>query len=125
MPKLKIHIAISKKRTGESYEELHKWIDNNEESEGVDHRSKNHFYTNELRKYVYSNFGGHKAVSEWLFHIALDNLDTSVTNDWMHKISDENFNKFGFKGNGFIYYESNEFNESDFEEEFSYGAEGY
>jgi len=118
MPIGKVHRAISKKRTGKSYEKLHRWIDDNKDTRGVNHRNKNHYYTEELRQYVFSNFGGHEAVSEWLFHIALDNLDTSVTNDWMRKVSDSNFHKFGFQDDGFIHYEEDELDDSDFEDEF-------
>ena len=118
MPKGKIHQAISKRRTGKTYTKLHRWIDDNKDDSGVNHRSKNHFYTEDLRKYIYINFGGHEAVSEWLFHLALDNLDTSITNDWMHKISDNNFHRFGFKGNGFIFYDEEDLNEDELKDEF-------
>jgi hypothetical protein len=120
MPKWTIHFALSRKRTdGDSYEKLHKWIDENSEEEGVNHRNNGrHVYTNENRKYVYFTFGGDEAVSEWLFHIALDNLDTSVNNDWNHLKVDNNFHKFGFKDNGFVYYDEAELEEEEMEEEF-------
>ena len=118
MPSGKIHRAISKKRTGNSYAELHSWIDDNEEDIGVNHRNKKHYYTEDLREEVSRRFGGAGAVSEWLFHIALDNLDTSVTNDWMHDISDSNFHKFGFEEDGFIHYEEYGLDDDEFEEEF-------
>jgi len=118
MPKNQIHCAISKQRTGKTYRELHKWIDFNSETTGVNHRNKNHFYSEELRKEIYSKFGGHEAVSEWLFHIALDNLDTSVGNDWMRGLTDSNFHKFGFCDNGFIHYEEDTLSDEDFEDEF-------
>ena len=118
MPKWKIHFALSKKRTENPYKELHMWIDENKDESGVNHRNKKHYYTEELRDYVYNKFGGSEAVSEWLFHIALDNLDTSVTNDWMHKVSDSNFHKFGFENDGWIHYEENELDEDGMEEEF-------
>ncbi len=73
MPSNNVHCAISKKRTGKTYKELHQWIDNNIDDRSVNHRSKNHYYSEELREFVYVNFGGNEAVSEWLFHIALDN----------------------------------------------------
>jgi hypothetical protein len=80
---------------------LHEWID---EGKGVDHRQKRHFYTRKYQDYIYKNFGGHEAVSEWLFHIALDNLDTSIKNDKMHNLSKINLHKFGFEENGYIHY---------------------
>ena len=78
MPSGKHHQAISKERTGKTFAKLHNWIDDNKDDKSVNHRSKNHYYTKELRQYVYNTFGGNEAVSEWLFHIALDNLDTSA-----------------------------------------------
>ena len=118
MPNWKTHFAISNKRTGDSFEDLHKWIDDNKEERGVDHRNKNHAYTQELKNFVSKNFGGPEAVSEWLFHIALDNLDTSVTNDWNFADNDVNFYKFGFKDNGFIYLEEDALEEDELAEEF-------
>jgi len=118
MPNWKIHFALSKKRTEETFESLHKWIDENKEDVGVNHRNKNHYYTEELRQHVFNTFGGHEAVSEWLFHIALDNLDTSVTNDWRNNVSDNNFHKFGFKDNGYIFYNEDDLDEEDLEDEF-------
>ena len=107
MPNWKTHFAISTIRTGKKFEELHKWIDENkEEDKGVNHRDNGkHVYTEENRKFVYDNFGGNEAVSEWLFHIAIDSLDTSITNDWKNRISDENFYRFGFGKDGYIFYE--------------------
>ena len=119
MPKNKIHCAISIKRTGKSYENLHKWIDDNKDDTTVNHRSEKHFYTDELRKHISENFGGPEAVSEWLFHIALDNLDTSVTNDWNWAENDGNFFKLGFEEDGFIHYEEDEIEQLD--EEFEDG----
>jgi len=128
MPKWKIHFVLSRKRTkGNSYEKLHKWIDKNYEvDKDVNHRNNGrHIYTEENRKFIYLNFGGDEAVSEWLFHIAIDNLNTSVINDWKTGISLSNFHKFGFgdknpdNNNGFIYYAEDELNEEEIEEEFS------
>ena len=118
MPNNKVHCAISKKRTGETYKAMHQWIDDSKDERGVNHRTKNHAYSDELKNYVSNNFGGPKAVSEWLFHIALDNLDTSVTNDWNHLKVDNNFHKFGFEPDGYIHYEEEELNDEEMEEEF-------
>ena len=111
MPSLRIHCAISKKRTGKTYEELHRWID---EKKGINHRNHNHFFTLKLRNYVFENFGGKEAISEWLFHIALDNLDTYMNNEWNHIGNKFNQIKFGFEENGFIHCD--EFLVDDFEE---------
>lgn len=115
MPKGSIHRAISKKRTGEEYAELHAWTD---QKRGVNHRKVNHYYTTKLREYVYDNFGGSEAVSEWLFHIALDNLDTYISNEWHQQEADWNFIKFGFTEDGFIHCEEEELSEEEMEEEF-------
>lgn len=119
MPSNQVHCAISKKRTGKTYKELHQWIDNNTDDKSVSHRSKNHFYSNELREEVFRRFGGAEAVSEWLFHIALDNLDTSVTNDWNYLKVNNNFHKFGFEPDGFIHYEEDELDDEEMEDEFA------
>ncbi len=118
MPNWKTHQAISMIRTEDTYEDLHKWIDDNEEDKGVNHRKKNHYYTDELRDYVSKNFGGSEAVSEWLFHIALDNLDTSVINDWNYGEVDVNFYKIGFNDNGIIFYSEAELDEDELKKEF-------
>jgi hypothetical protein len=118
MPSLKHHCIISIKRTDKDYRDLHEWIDENKDDKSVDHRSKNHYYTRELRDFVYEKFGGNEAVGEWLFHIALDNLDTSVLNDWKFGKIGTNFYKFGFIENGFIYYKEDELTEEELEEEF-------
>jgi hypothetical protein len=119
MPSNRVHRAISKKRTKKTYKELHQWIDDNKDDKSVNHRSKNHYYSEELKNFVFINFGGNEAVSEWLFHIALDNLDTSVINDWNYLNIKNNFHKFGFEPDGFIHHDDYELNDSEMEEEFS------
>ena len=119
MPKRSVHEAISKIRTEKKYSELHSWLDEGVEDEGVNHRSKNHFYTEEIRKFVFEKFGGAEAVSEWLLHIALDNLDTATKNDHLNKLSSSNFYKFGFGDDGFIYYDELDIGESGLLSEFS------
>lgn len=118
MPSNAVHCAISVKRTGKSYKELHRWIDFNSDERGVNHRNKNHFYSDELKQLISNQFGGAEAVSEWLFHIALDNLDTSVTNDWNYANVDRNFYQLGFEPDGFIHYDEDELEEEDMEEAF-------
>ena len=76
MPNLKVHCDISKKRTGQTYEELHKWMDEATEYLGADHRLERHFFTSEYKNYI-TRMWGPKAVVEWLFHIAIDNLETA------------------------------------------------
>ena len=101
MPSVRVHCAISKKRTGKDYKELHQWID---EKKGVNHRKENHHYSTQLKDHVSQNFGGAEAVSEWLFHIALNSLDTSIINDWKSLNNNRNLFKIGFSESGYIHY---------------------
>lgn len=84
MPSGKVHRAISYKRTGFDFAELHQWIDYDGDKKGVDHRINRHSYNKkeaeQIRIYWDNKKGkgwGDKAIVEWLFHIALDNLDTA------------------------------------------------
>ena len=104
MPSLKVHCAISKKRTGRTYEKLHRWIDEDKDDCGVNHRSKNHVYTAQTKEEV-AKFGGREAVEEWLFNIALDSLHTYYKNRRDFTKEDENFMRFGFAKSGYIFYE--------------------
>jgi len=76
MPNFKEHCKISKERTGGTFEELHKWMDEGQEYLKHDHRLERHFYTEEYRKFIEEKWGD-KAVVEWLFHIAIDNMETA------------------------------------------------
>lgn len=77
MPNQKIHCEISRIRTkGDSYQELHEWMDEASKYIGHDHRLERHFYTEEYKDYITRRWGA-KAVVEWLFHIAIDNLETA------------------------------------------------
>ncbi len=82
--RLEAHCAISKDRTGFDFKDLHQWIDEAQKKKGVNHRAKKHFFNtkdaNEIKRYWNKERGtgwGEKAIQEWLFHIALDNLDTA------------------------------------------------
>jgi hypothetical protein len=84
MPSVRIHCAISQKRTGFGFEDLHRWIDNGAKTMGIDHRRKRHHFNLEDQKHIRDFWDatkgpgwGEKAVVEWLFHIALDNLETA------------------------------------------------
>jgi hypothetical protein len=95
MPRLEVHCAISKKRTGFGFEDLHRWIDNGAKTMGIDHRRKRHHFNLEDQKTIKDHWDktkgegrGERAVVEWLFHIALDNLQTA------HKFS-LNKNSYG------------------------------
>lgn len=118
MPSLWTHCAISKKRTGKDYKELHKWIDG---AKGIDHRQVNHFYTTKLKNIVSENFDGAEAVGEWLFHVALDNLATSIKNDKKNLKKKDNLFKFGFEDNGFIHFEQQKLESDKLQKEFNDG----
>jgi len=45
MPGLKTHCAISKKRTGFDFKELHQWIDSSSKEMGYNHRQLRHAST--------------------------------------------------------------------------------
>lgn len=84
MPKVTRHAAISKERTGYGFLELHSWIDEGAEDIGVDHRKERHYFNLKDKEAIEGYWGrargpgwGSKAVIEWLFHIALDNLETA------------------------------------------------
>lgn len=77
MPNNDVHCEISEKRTkGNPYKELHKWMDEASGYIGHDHRLERHFYTEEYKNYI-TKMWGDKTVVEWLFHIAIDNIETA------------------------------------------------
>ncbi len=84
MPNFNAHCAISKQRTGFDFAELHEWIDSPSEYLGSDHRIERHAYTKEDMLTVKSFWErkkpgwGDKAIVEWLFHIAIDNMSTAL-----------------------------------------------
>ena len=84
MPSNRVHCAVSRERTTFNFQELHKWIDEDKKKQGVNHRVNRHTYNlkeaNVIEKYWEKEKGkgwGKKAVTEWLFHIAIDNLETA------------------------------------------------
>lgn len=115
MPDLRTHCAISKKRTGFDFKELHQWIDSPKDELGPDHRIERHAYNEIEKRYIKEYWEnkkgkgwGDKAIVEWLFHIALDNMSTA------HKFAiryygDKTYNylKMGITDNEY-YYISNE-----------------
>lgn len=116
MPSVNVHCAISKKRTGNEFAELHEWIDKSKKP-GPDHRVKRHYYNVKDRNQVKKRWG-EKAMIEWLFHIAIDNLDTA------YKMSKQSFSygkktfnlmQFGFSKSGYIHCTFETVDESEFE----------
>ena len=64
-------------RTDHEFRKLHEWIDEPRKYLGPNHRIERHSYHKGYKDFIKKNFGGNKAVVEWLFHIALDNLVTA------------------------------------------------
>jgi hypothetical protein len=106
MPSNRQHSAFSYHRTGKSYSDLHSWIDRDDTGLGCNHRKKKHCWTENYEDYVYENFGGDEAVSEWLLHIALDNLSTAWKLGRKTSKKHHNFFMFGFeKESNYVFYD--------------------
>ena len=113
MPGFKTHCAISKKRTGCSFSELHRWIDEPYKKLGKNHRTERHYLNDKdmraIKNYWDKKKGkgwGQKAIVEWLFHIALDNLDTAFKfskQSWSYGENAYNFMEFGLNRSGYIH----------------------
>ena len=112
MPSIRAHCAISRQRTGFDFEELHRWIDHHPEAKilGADHRIERHAYTNKDMEYIKAYWEqvkgsgwGDKAVIEWLFHIAIDNISTAYKLSRPHyRENTYNFIKIGIENSGFV-----------------------
>lgn len=77
MPNVNTHCKISKTRTkGNEFRELHEWMDEPQKFLGHNHRIERHSFHEGYKKYIEEEWGT-RAVVEWLFHIALDNLETA------------------------------------------------
>ena len=125
MPSVKIHCAISKKRTGHSFEELHKWIDTPRALKklGSDHRIKRHHFNENDKSTIKEHWTakreglGEKAVIEWLFHIALDNLVTAFrmsNKSFSYGHKTYNLMQFGLSKSGYIHCDFERVDERDF-----------
>ena len=122
MPSFKVHCAISKKRTGNDFADLHKWIDAPTKTLGAGHRVERHYFNyhdkNRIKKY-WDKIGeglGEKAVIEWLFHIALDNLQTAFKmskQDFSYGEKTYNVMKFGLSQSGYIHCDFGRFEETE------------
>ncbi len=93
MPNKIVHCAISRQRTGKEYSELHDFID---EWRGINHRVHNHAFTVQLKQQIFDKFGGQEAVEEWLYHVALDSLDTLSTREKLPCTYHFRFRKDGY-----------------------------
>ena len=112
MPSFRTHCAISKKRTGNDFAELHRWIDEPRTRLGYDHRIERHHFSEDTKNTIKRHWDtkrerlGEKAVIEWLFHIAIDNLYTafkmsSKSFSYGHKAY--NLMEFGLGKSGYIH----------------------
>jgi hypothetical protein len=124
MPSNRIHCAISKKRTGHTFEELHRWMDEPYEKFGINHRKERHFYNEKDEKEILEYWNkngslGEKAVVEWLFHIALDNLWTAFEKSH-HVYSDNAYNyyKIGLHESKYIDFDFDHISEDELKKKF-------
>jgi len=128
MPNLRIHCAISKQRTGYAFKKLHQWIDSASEKLGPDHRTERHAYTEKdaetIRKYWDTKKGsswGNKAIVEWLFHIAIDNINTAFRfSKRRHFYGKRAYNllEIGIQDSGYIHAAFDRLSKKELEEKF-------
>jgi len=113
---------------------LHKWIDAPSKESGIDHRTKRHAYNRKDEKFIRDYWEkkkpgwGDKAVCEWLFHIAIDNLWTAFKKAIYVYGEDGAFNFFKFAMNPYskyIFYDFRRYDDKNIEKEFKdiYGFE--
>jgi len=102
------------KRTGNDFAELHRWIDEPTSRLGIDHRIERHHYNeddkNTIKRYWDAKREGlgEKAVIEWLFHIAIDNLATAFkmsSKSFSYGPKTYNLMEFGLSTSGYIHCE--------------------
>lgn len=82
---------LSKERTGKDFKELHEWIDEPRKWLGKNHRIERNGYNINYEKYIRTKWGD-LAVVEWLFHIAIDNLETANKRSSRLKGVEDNLN---------------------------------
>ncbi len=109
-------------QAGNDFAELHRWIDEPTRRLGYEHRIERHHF-NEGDKNTIKGYWdakrkglGEKAVIEWLFHIALDNLVTAfrMSNksvSYGHKTY--NLMHFGLSKSGYIHCDFERVDERD------------
>ena len=120
MPNLKTHCAISKKRTGFAFKELHEWIDSPSSNLGYDHRTVRHAYNVKEEKQIIDYWDrkkgrgwGEKAVVEWLFHIAIDNLSTAFKKSYkVYGNKTYNYFEIGISSSKYIFQDFKALDES-------------
>jgi len=111
MPSVDVHCKISKKRTGKEYRELHEWIDQPREFLGKNHRLERHSDNEFYREYIKEKWG-ERAVIEWLFHIAVDNLHTAYrASDGVYEFKIYNYYQFALTHEDDIYFDCKKLND--------------
>jgi hypothetical protein len=112
MPNFRTHCAISKKRTGIDFAELHRWLDKPTKDLGANHRKIRHHYNERDKKIIKKYWNaqgeglGEKAVIEWLFHIAIDNLTTAFkmsSKSFSYGQKTYNLMHFGLNKSGYVH----------------------
>ncbi|MBW2995316.1 hypothetical protein KY312_03110, partial [Candidatus Woesearchaeota archaeon] len=107
--------------------ELHKWIDEPSKYKGINHRSERHYFNLKDKNYIKKKWGD-KAVVEWLFHIAVDNLETAFksANKAYRGKNAYNFFKFGLIPNSkFIYLDFERLDEDKLKDKFKESYKNY
>jgi hypothetical protein len=132
MPNFKTHCAISKKRTGHDFADLHRWIDEPKKKLGFNHRQERHHFNEKDMKLIKDFWNkrkkglGEKAMVEWLFHIAIDNLDTAFrlsSKDFSYGDKAYNFMQFGIQKSGYIHCDFEYMNDKELYEMMNYDEE--
>ena len=126
MPDLDTHCRLSRYRMHYNFERLHEWIDGKQDAMGLNHRLSRHAYNKEDEQFIKAYWDkekgdgwGEKAVIEWLFHLAIDNLDTAFKKaKSRYKEKAFNFFAFGIGENGYIYDSFDRKTDKDLEELF-------
>jgi hypothetical protein len=122
MPRFRTHCAISKKRTGNDFAELHRWIDEPRRRLGYEHRIERHYFNEDDKNTIKRCWDakgeglGEKAVIEWLFHIALDNLVTAFrmsNKSFSYGQKTYNLMQFGLSKSGYIHCDFERVDERD------------
>lgn len=74
MPSLKVHMEMSKKRTGKDFRDLHKWMDEDQEHLGVNHRIMRHdlLWLDAVKEKFGSKYKTNELVLEFIYHIIKD-----------------------------------------------------
>lgn len=91
MPSVEEHEAISKKRTGYNFHDLHKWMDDPQKDLGMNHRRERHTLDDVYLNFVKEKWGD-LGVVEYIHHIVVDYQDTE--DKWMQKVLKEHVEGF-------------------------------